>query len=182
MLLQQINQRAEALSESTINDVKALHRAGIRRSDKVLIVGAGNIARIEAMARLVGPYGAITVLDSDPVALADVFGLAENGQFRANKPFTNGHPAFDFRSPTERTVPVNVLVQQTYDIDLPYTNEQFDDVWVESTILMLSDEEKYYFEGELKRVSRRYGRAPRVVREPRSIPPGAFPELYMLLG
>ena len=182
MLLQQANRSAAALNEQNINYVKELHKAGIRRNDKVLVVGASNIALIEAMAHLIGPYGSITVLDSDPVALADLFGLAENGQFRANKPFTGGHPAFDFRSQEARTVPVNVTVQQTYDIDLPYANDQFDDVWFDSPILMLSDEENFYFSEELKRVARRYGREQVVVSKPRSVPPGFYPELHMLFG
>ena len=111
MLLQQIKRSAEALEELNINYIKELHRSGIRRNDKVLVVGATNVELIEAMARLVGPYGTITVADSDPVALADIYSLAENGQFRASKPFGGGHPAFDFRNQAERTVPVNVTVR-----------------------------------------------------------------------
>ena len=108
MLLHQIGYGK--VVDINVNYIKELHNYGIRRNDDVLVVGGSNMALLVTMARLIGPYGSITVIDRDPVALADVFTMAEVGQFKAIRPFTHGHPAFDFRNAEQRfvTVPVEI--------------------------------------------------------------------------
>lgn len=114
------------------NYLKWLNRCGIRRGDKVLVIGGANIEMLQKMAQLIGIRGGITVLDNDEAVLVQLQAAADEKMFKAFKHFSGGHPAFDMRSDAQKHVPVKVAVTQMTSPCLPFSDKAFDVVWLES--------------------------------------------------
>ena len=114
------------------NYLKMLNRCGIRREDKVLVIGGANVEMLQKMARLVGIRGEITVLDDEEAVVHQLQAAADAKKFKAFKHFSGGHPAFDMRSDAQKYVPVKVTITQMTSPYLPFADKEFDIVWIES--------------------------------------------------
>jgi len=136
-----------------VNYLKQLHRCGIRKNDHVLVVGAADVEMLKKLAELVGQRGKITVIDNDPIAIARVKDMVDASQFKAFKPFTGGHPAFDLRAPSKKHTPVEVTIEPLTSGSLLFADDQFDVTWIEHQSLELTGSEAELFLNELKRVT-----------------------------
>ena len=115
------------------NYLKWINRCGIRRGDKVLVIGGANVELLQKMAQLIGTRGEMTVLDNDESVIDRVKAAASEKMFTAFKHFSGGHPAFDMRSNIQKYQPVKVSVSQMLPSSLPYSDKEFDVVWVDTS-------------------------------------------------
>ena len=131
-----------------------LYASGVRRGHKVLVLGVASHELLQALAKLIGPFGQITVMSDDSTGLAAIEKAAADGAFTAVRPFSGGHPAFDFRSAAQRQTPVAVQTRFINSATLAFADQAFDGVWVAALPASLSPAALAALDDELGRVTR----------------------------
>lgn len=114
------------------NYATLFYRCGMRRNHHVLVIGGENIELIQTMAKMVGWRGQITVLDNRDWVCQALERHAADGLFSAYKPFIGGHPTFDERAHHSKFVPVRFQAARYAEGRLPFDDDHFDLLWVES--------------------------------------------------
>lgn len=143
---------------SAPNYVRYVHDSGVRDGSDVLVVGQVCDEALAALAKRVGKRGSITIVDSDPDALAAIDAKAGDATYTAFQAICNMHPAFDMRPISALYQPVPINTQLIESPELPFSDDSFPVVWIVSLPDCVQGEKHHQFTDELNRVAQNRGR------------------------
>ena len=155
--LQQVirrNAEENGAENRTINYANLIYRCGVRRNHHVLVIGGENVELLQKLGKTVGWRGQITVLDNRDWVRSTLNAQAKEGYFKAYKPYLGGHPAFDERAHHSKFVPVRFKVEPLEAGRLPFDDNHFDMLWIETLPQGLAEAQFDQMICEFERVSK----------------------------